>query len=287
MGVAIPGGFLLGLMFAFMMERLDSGFRTTYQIETMLDFPVLATIPELSGTGKDKVCGPADQVIDRPMSSYSESIRGLQLALTLSNVDRKPKIVVVTSSVPGEGKTTIAVSLARLAARTGLKTIIVDGDLRRPVVAATMGIEAPKLGILEVVSGSHGLDQCVIKDGRSDALVLCCVKKPASPSDLLSSQAMKNTIDGLAKAFDLVIVDSAPILPVNDTKILAQLADTVLFVARWEKTPREGVSNAIRALVDVHAPIAGIALARADMKRFQYYSYGYQDYHYYNKYYTE
>jgi Mrp family chromosome partitioning ATPase len=87
--------------------------------------------------------------------------------------------------------------------------------------------------------------------------------------------------------FDTVIIDSAPVLPVNDTKILSQLADTVLFVVRWEKTPREAVSNAIRSLTDARAPIAGITLSRADMKRFQYYSYGYQDYHYYDKYYAE
>jgi succinoglycan biosynthesis transport protein ExoP len=285
-GVAIPGGLLLGLMFAFMMERLDSGFRTTYQIEHMLGLPVLATIPEVMSLDKDKPANAADRVIDRPMSSFSEAIRGLELALTLSNVDKKPKVIVVTSSVPGEGKTTTAISLGRLAARSGLKTIIVDGDLRRPAVAKTLGLE-PELGIVEVVSGSHTLDQCIVKDPRSDALILACVKKPVSPSDLLSSNATRNFIGHLAKVFDLVIVDSAPVLPVHDTKILSQLADAVLFVTRWEKTPREGVSNALRALADVNAPVAGIALARADMRRFQYYSYGYQDYYYYNKYYTE
>jgi len=287
LGAAIPGGILLGLMFAFMMERLDSGFRTTYQIESMLGLPVLATIPEVLNSNKDNGADPVDRIIDRPMSSFSESIRGLQLALTLSNVDKQPKVIVVTSSVPGEGKTTIAASLARLAARSGLKTIIVDGDLRRPMVAHTMGLGVSTLGILEVVVGSHSLDQCLIKDPRSDALILPCAKKPISPSDLLSSQAMNNLVANLAKTFDFVVIDSAPVLPVNDTKILGQLADAVLFVTRWEKTPREGVSNALRALADVHAPVAGIALARADMKRFQYYSYGYQDYYYYNKYYAE
>jgi capsular exopolysaccharide synthesis family protein len=285
MGVAIPGGFLLGLIIAFAMERLDSGFRTTSQIETMLGLPVLATIPELF-IGREKVTNPANSIIVKPLSSYSESIRGLQLALTLSNVDRKPKTVLVTSSVPGEGKTTVAVSLARLAARDGLKTVIVDGDLRRPTVASSMGITA-KLGILEAVSGSHNLNQCFVKDPLSDVLVLPCAKKPVSPSDILSSQAMKHLVEKLREAFDLVIIDSAPVLPVNDTKILSQLVDTLLFVTRWEKTPREGVSNALRSLSDVSAPVAGIALTRADMNRFQYYSYGYQDYHYYNKYYTE
>lgn len=287
MGVAIPGGLLLGLMFAFMMERLDSGFRTTYQIENMLGLPVLATVPEVFANESEKNVNAADRVIDKPMSSFSEAIRGLQLSLTLSNVDKQPKVIVVTSSVPGEGKTTIAISLARLAARSGLKAVIVDGDLRRPTVAETVGAQAVELGLVEAVMGTAPLDRCLVKDPRSDALILSCVKKPVNPSDLLASNAMKQMVANLAKAFDIVIIDSAPMLPVNDTKILSQLADTVLFVARWEKTPREGISNALRALTDVHAPIAGIALARADMARFQYYSYGYQDYYYYNKYYVD
>jgi capsular exopolysaccharide synthesis family protein len=163
----------------------------------------------------------------------------------------------------------------------------VDGDLRRPIVAHTMGIKTLRLGVVEAVMGTSPLDQCVIKDTRSDAVILPCATKPVSPSDLLSSQAMKHMILNLSKAFDLVIIDSAPVLPVNDTKILGQLADAVLFVVRWEKTPREGVANALRSLHDVHAPVAGIALTRADMSRFQYYSYGYQDYSYYNKYYAD
>jgi succinoglycan biosynthesis transport protein ExoP len=289
LSVAIPGGLLLGLMFAFTMERLDSGFRTTYQVEQMLGLPVVATIPEVSGIDKERG-GPtsaADRIIDRPMSAFSEAIRGLQLALSLSNVDKPPKVIVVTSSVPGEGKTTIAVSLARLAARSGLKTVIVDADLRRPSVSGVLRIEKPSYGIVEAVTGTAPLDKCIVKDPLSDASVIACAQKPVSPSDLLSSLAMRNFIANLSKTFDLVVVDSAPILPVHDTKILSQISDAVLFVARWEKTPREGIVNALRSLADVHAPVAGIALARADMARFQYYSYGYQDYHYYNKYYSD
>ncbi|HWF65504.1 MAG TPA: polysaccharide biosynthesis tyrosine autokinase [Rhizomicrobium sp.] len=287
LGVAIPVGFLLGLMFAAILERLDSGFRTTYQVETVLGFPVLATIPEVPPVSRGEPVNAADRIVDKPMSSFSEAIRGLHLALSLSNVDKQPKVIVVTSSVPGEGKTTLAVSLARLGARSGLKTIIVDGDLRRPTVASALGLRDPRYGVVEAVTGTQSLENCFAKDPRSDALALPCVTKPASPSDLLASQAMRHLIQNLAKAFDLVIIDSAPVLPVNDTKILSQLVDTVLFVTRWEKTPRDGVSNALRSLMDAHAPIAGIALARADMSRFQYYSYGYQDYHYYNKYYTD
>lgn len=286
-GIAIPGGLLLGLLFAFTLEKLDSGFRTTYQIENLLGVPVLATIPEIVQRTEVGPESAASRVIDKPMSSFSEAIRGLQLALALSNVDKTPKIVLVTSSVPGEGKSTLALSLVRLAARSGLKAIVIDADLRRPAIAQAVGITKSKGDLVDVISGTAALQDCLVRDPRSDALILPCLHKPVSPSDLLGSQAMHKLVGQLAETFDLVVIDSAPILPVNDTKVLSRLADAVLFVVRWEKTPREGVANALRSLADVNAPVAGVAFSRADMARFQYYSYGYQDYQIYNKYYSD
>jgi succinoglycan biosynthesis transport protein ExoP len=284
MGVSIPGGLILGLILAFTAEHLDSGFRTSEQIEKLLGIPVLSTIPELAGVRKFLI-ETADVVLDKPTSSFTEAIRGLHLGLTLSNVDRKPKVIVIASSVPGEGKTSVAVSLGRLAAKSGLKTIIVDGDLRRPNIATMMKLDAPELGIIEALTGEHTLDQCIRVDKRSAAWVLPCLQSPPNPADVLASEAMQKLIVNLRKVFDLVVIDSAPVVPVNDTKILSQWADAVLFVVRWEKTPREAVANALRSLADVHVPIAGIAMTRADNERFNYYNYGYQNYSKYNKYY--
>jgi capsular exopolysaccharide synthesis family protein len=189
--------------------------------------------------------------------------------------------------VPGEGKSTIALSLARIAARSGLKTIIVDGDLRRPSVAKMIGYKTEMPGLIEFLTGEKSLEECLGKDKRSDAATLVCRKAPANPADVLSSHTMQQLVIGLKQSFDLVIIDAAPVLPVNDTKILSQLVDAVLFVVRWEKTPREAAVSALRSLADVHAPIAGIAFARADSERFRYYSYGYQNYQKYAKYYHE
>jgi capsular exopolysaccharide synthesis family protein len=220
------------------------------------------------------------------MSAFSEAMRGLQLGITLSSVDRQPKTIVVTSSVPGEGKTTITISLARIAARSGLKVLIIDGDLRRPNVAKALGIADSARGLIEAVTGQAPLDQCLEKDPKSDAMILPCLATPANPADVLSSQAMETLIRNLSQAFDVILIDAAPMLPVNDTKILSRLSDTVLFVVRWEKTPREAAANALRSLSDVHATVAGVALTRADNERFHYYNYGYQDYSNYNKYYS-
>ncbi len=286
LGLAVPAAIILGLMVAFTLERLDSGFRTTAQIEALLGVPVLATVPEVKGVGREGVIA-ADAVIDKPMSGFAEAIRGLQLGLRISNVDNPPKVIIVTSSVPSEGKTTIAISIARTAARSGLKVVIVDADLRRPSVGKTMNAGAFERGIVEALTKDASLESCLSKDPKSDALILPCLKTPASPADLLNSQAMQSLVETLRKAFDLVIIDSAPMLPVNDTKLITRLADAVLFAVRWETTPREASVNGMRALTDVRAPVCGIALARADTERFRYYSYGYQSYYNYNKYYSD
>jgi exopolysaccharide transport family protein len=284
-GIAIPGGLILALMLAFFLERLNVGFRTAAQVESVLGLPVLATVPEVVTNAKDSASA-LDQVTERPMSSFAEAVRGLQFGISLANVDRQPKVIVVTSSVPGEGKTTVALSLARAAAKGGKKTIIIDGDLRRPNVAKALGKDNFEHSLVDILSGRVSLDQGVVKDPKSDVVVLGSLKTPPNPADLLGSQAMRDLVSTLSRAFDLVIIDSAPILPVNDTKALSRLADAVLFVVRWETTPREAAVHAVRALSDVHAPFCGVALTRADSERFRYYSYGYQSYYNYNRYYS-
>ena len=283
--VAAPAGIILGLIIAFMLERMDAGFRTGAQVESLLGVPVLATVPEIRNLAQGS--GAADHVIDKPLSAFAEAIRGLQLGLSLSNVDTPPKVVIVTSSVPSEGKTTLAVSLARMAARSGLKTVVVDCDLRRPSVTKAFGDVKPERGLIEALTGVDTIENCFVKDIKTGMLILPVVKTPASPADILNSQAFQHLITGLRSTFDLVVVDSAPMLPVNDTKLIARLADAVLFVVRWETTPREASVNALRALADVRAAVSGIALTRADTERYRYYSYGYQNYYYYNKYYND
>lgn len=282
--VITPGALFLGLLLAFVIEKFDYGFRTAAQVEAMAGYSVLATVPEVRNTGGlgSRI---ANMVVKRPMSSYAEAIRGLQLSLMLTDPERKPKVVAVTSAVPNEGKTTLAVSLARTAARGGAKVIVLDCDTRQPAVAEVAGCRHWRHGLTEVLSARRSLEQCVIKDANSSVVILPCQKGSPSPGDIMNAGQMQELVGALRSAFDLVIIDSPPILPVNDAKVLARLADAVVFVVRWEKTPRDAVVSAIRSLRDIHASIAGVALSRADSKRFRYYSYGYQDYSFYNKYY--
>ena len=284
-GLSMPAGLVLGLMLAFLFERLDSGFRTIAEMEGLVGLPVMATVPEVS-VPKGHPFNAADIVINKPMSSFAEAIRGLRLGLILSDVDHPAKVVLVTSSVPDEGKTTIAIGLARVAASSGLRTVLVDCDLRRASTGKTLGARFSK-SIVDVLTGGAPLEQCLVKDDKSSVFILPSVNTPGNPGDLLSSQTMQKAIAQLRGKFDFIVLDSPPVLPVNDAKILSRLADTVLFIVRWEKTPREAVLSSVRALNDVHAKIAGVAMTRADNERFRHYSYGYQDYKKYRKYHLE
>lgn len=283
--LALFGGLGLGFLIAYIIERIDNGFRTAGLLEQRLRVPVLATLPELTDLkpGSDA----ADRVVDKPLSSFAEAMRGLQMSLALSNVDRKPKTFLVTSSVPDEGKTTVALSLARVMARSNKKVLLIDGDLRRPSVAKVLGLGDGHKGLVELLAGEAILEECVVNDTKSSVQILPSAHVHAHSADLLGSDAMERFMRAARTGFDAVVIDSAPLLPVNDTKVLAQLVDSVVFVVRWERTAREAVIEAARALADVKAPIAGVVLTRADAHRHRHYSYGYQSYYAYNKYYND
>jgi polysaccharide biosynthesis transport protein len=305
--IAVVGALFTGFLVAFLLERLDHGFRTSARAESTLGYPVLSTLPDITSgkatslypsKGKSKkksapkdgeevaTANVADLVIERPLSSYAEAVRALQLGIALSNVDNVPKVVLITSALPSEGKTTTALSLARHLAQTGQKVVLVDGDLRRPNVKAVANLQNIGRDLVDLLKGEVTLTEALMPDPKSAVMILPAAKHVKNAPDLIESEALANVIKDLRKAFDYVIIDSAPILPVTDTRILTRLADTVLFVVRWEKTPRDAALDAIKSLRDVHAPIAGVALTRADTKRFHYYSFGYGSYYYaYAKYY--
>src|SRR5262249_19359011 len=152
-------------------------------------------------------------------------------------------VVLVTSAIPSEGKTTVALSLARHMAQTGRRVVLVDGDLRRPKIQEAAGVNAGEFDLIDVLLGHCPLDRATIKDPQSSTLILPVTKQVTNAPGLLDSQSMRKLVAALSAVFDLVIVDSAPILPVNDTRILATFADAVLFVVRWESTPRKAASD--------------------------------------------
>jgi capsular exopolysaccharide synthesis family protein len=177
------------------------------------------------------------------------------------------------------------VNLARIAARGGQRVILVDADFRRPSVDKVINASTSPNGIADVLSGRLLLEDCLIKDPKSDVLVLPAARHMTDPAELLASDEMANLLKKLAAACDLLIIDSSPLLPVNDARILARLADAVVLVVRWERTPRAASLHAIRSLTDIMAPLAGVVLARANKVQFRYENYGKRNFRNFDKYY--
>jgi capsular exopolysaccharide synthesis family protein len=278
-GLAVPASLLLGFGMARVAETLDNGFRTTAQVERTLGIPVLAMVPEIDSAA------PADWIVTKPLSSFAESVRSILIGIALSSVDKKPKVVLVTSAAPGEGKTTVSIALARQAAQNNQNVILIDGDLRRPAIGSLLGAGEAKAGLADILSGRAAITESIYRDPQSAAFYLPAsqVKVPVPP-DLLASKAFENLIAALKARTDLLIIDSSPLLPVNDTRLIAGLADAVIIVSRWEKTPRDAAAAAMRLLTDIGVTVAGAVLTRCDVSRMHYYNYGYKGYYDYSNY---
>jgi polysaccharide biosynthesis transport protein len=292
-GLFAAAGFLasllVGLGVVFLLERLDNGFRSSRQLEDALGLPLLASIPEISGADAEvdgAALSPPDYVLARPLSVYGESMRGLRTALLLSNVDVPPRAVIFSSSLPSEGKTTSAISLARSVARSGKRVVLVDSDLRRPAVARGLGL-SPEAGLVEYLAGEASLDDVLFDDADSGLRVLPTIQGAGNAPDLLGSESMRTLLEKLKTDFDLVVVDSPPVLLVSDAMVLGRICDKMVFVVKWEETPRQAAQEAVHRMRQFGVDVAGVAMSRIDTKRGAEYG-GYGDSYYRNasKYYV-
>lgn len=276
------GGLALGIVAAFLIEYFDRGFRGMPQIEEALGLTALGMAPSLKGT-TDKT--PEDYIIEKPLSSYSEALRTIRTGIHFSNVDQPPKIVMFTSALPGEGKTTVVMSLGRSLALTGNKIVVIEADLRRPRICKALGGNAKKGDITHVLSGEKQFAEVVQKDAPSGMDYLPAGKKAPNPQDLLGSQQMEKLLRFCAAHYDYVLVDTPPVLAVSDAAMIARVADTSVFIARWGTTPRDVAAQAVKLLHQYTQRIAGAVLTQVDLE--SHVRYGYGDVGYYYGHYRE
>lgn len=254
---------VIGILLALICQNLDVAIRSMDQVRSLLKVHALGMVPALAGlrraTGR-----PEQEVLDKPLSAYAESVRSIHTNLMLSDVDQRPRVVLVTSALPGEGKSTLAMSLAQTVARYGQKVIVIDGDLRRPAVHRLAGV-SHKPGLIEWLLNRNPLEEIIYSTpGGID--VIPAGDQPQLPPNLLSSDRFKQLLRGLMERYDMVILDSAPVLAVSDTRILATLAEKTVFVVRWASTSHKVAASALRQLFEAGAHVAGVALMAVDVK---------------------
>lgn len=279
-------GALAGLVAAglavWLLHFFDRGLTTSAEVEQKLGIPHLANLAEVKSIAKrhERDIPPVDFVVDRPAALLAEAVRGLRL-----NIEKwKPEgpggqVVGLTSASPGEGKSTLAVMLARVSALAGRRTLLIDGDLRRPSIARVLNLR-PKIDLEDVLSGKSWIEEALVLDEKSGAWVLPTIAKPFTPAEIVGREVMEVLLLEARRRFDLIIIDAAPALAAVDARALLQHVDVMLMVVRWNFTPLPMIRAALKKLRPLGIEPSGIVLSRVNMRAIAAYGLDDVDYHY-------
>jgi succinoglycan biosynthesis transport protein ExoP len=292
LGMFLLIGLVAGFGGAVAIEALNAGYTTPKQVEDELQAPLLTSVsymPTQELIFQGRVFPLALYPVVKPLSRMSEAIRTLRSGIQMTDVDNPPKIIQFCSTMPSEGKTTIAMATAASAAKSGLKVLLIDADLRHPSSSRLTGRDKDP-GLVDYLIGVNELNEIVKMFPEGQFWVLPAGGKTQNPPDLLGSDKFKNLLGAVRKSFDLIIVDTPPIGPVIDASVVAQFVDKVVFVIKWAATARELVQRSIQQLAG-HKKIAGVVFNSVNESRAQKYGkYAYGFYYgnrYYKKYYSE
>jgi capsular exopolysaccharide synthesis family protein len=211
------------------------------------------------------------------MSEFAEAIRNLRTSLFLSRNGAPPKIVALMSALPYEGKTTTTLALGRQCAESGARVLIIDADLRRRALTAHLNTPVHH-GLVELVEGRAPLDSCLYPDQLSDAMILPIGRGGSANKDVFFSHDLAPIFEKLRDLFDIILVDTAPLLPLAEPRIIASHADSIVMLTHWHKTSQSAMQDAARLIRTLDVPIAGLALTCADMKRLDSFGYAARNY---------
>jgi polysaccharide biosynthesis transport protein len=281
-------GLSLGIGLAFIVETFDSTIRSIDEVRAVSTLPALATIPlqlatdgpfrkralPISGNG-EKPATVGLVTYERPKSQAAEAYRALRTSILLSSFGAPPKVILVTSAMPQEGKTTISANSALVLAQRGSRVLLIDADLRRPGVERLFGL-SPHKGLSSLISGSCTAEEVILRFSEVPNLwVLPSGPIPPQPAELLGSTVMRDLITRWRHEFDHIIIDTPPCLSVTDAVLLSPEADRVILVARSGQTTRPALRRACDLLMQVNAKVMGIVLNALNLNSVEgYYYYG-------------
>uniref|UniRef100_UPI003512D490 GumC family protein n=1 Tax=Hyphomonas atlantica TaxID=1280948 RepID=UPI003512D490 len=230
-------GFALGIAIVLVREMNSRTFRRAEEIESMTDTNVIGQIPNIPARRRQDALA---YIKKRPASAVAEAVRNLRTSIMLSNVDNPPKVIMICSSLPGEGKTTVAFSLALNFSSMGKKVLLVEGDIRRLVFRQYLKSDQ-KHGIVSILSGNKTIDEVIIKDEFLGSDVLLGDKGGSNAADIFSSERFGRLISDLREQYDVILIDTPPVLIVPDARVICQHVDSTVFVVRWDVTDRNQV----------------------------------------------
>lgn len=270
-------GVFVGTALVIGREATKNTFRTADQLTEMLGIPVMGTVPRIPGRRRDKTL---EYVMSKPTSAAAEAVRNLRTSLMLSNVDNPPQVILSTSAIPGEGKTTQSILLAQNFAALGRKVLLVEGDMRRRVFSAYFKIESAheQKSLVAILTGHSTLAEAVFHEHRLGIDLLVSTRSKVNAADLYSSEKFAVLVAEMRTVYDIIIIDTPPVLVVPDARVVAGHVDAVIFTVRWDSTLKSQVRDGVRMLESVGIKVSGMVLAQVDpkgMRRYGYQGYGY------------
>ncbi|MFZ0796954.1 MAG: polysaccharide biosynthesis tyrosine autokinase, partial [Terriglobales bacterium] len=294
---ALVLGVISAVGLAFVLENMDNTVRTPEQAQALSALPSLGMIPlgsksaSHSAAGKRLALTAPKEVFEtvtqvRPQSQMAESYRALRTSLLLSNLGAPPKVIMVTSARPQEGKTTTSINTAIVLAQKGVRVLLVDADLRRPSVHKALGI-GPRSGLSNVLTGSATVQQTITTTPiLPNLFIMPAGTPPPNPAELLASSNMRDLIAELREMYDHIVIDTPPTLSVTDAVVLSPRADATILVIRSGHTTKQALRRARDILTQVNAHVAGVLLNAVDLTSPDYYYY-YEYQGKYSQYYQE
>lgn len=274
-------GLALALGLVFLLERGRNRFVNIEELEVFTKHTVLGSIPRHKNILNRR--SVVNHVRATPGGSIAEAVRNLRTSILLANVDNPPKVVVFTSSVPEEGKSLTILLLGMVAAQMGKRVILIDADIRRRTLHRSLQIKSNP-GLIALLNGSARKEDAIKIDEKSNLHALPVEKTRVSPPDLLASEAFSGMIADFKEDYDLILIDAPPVLPVSDARILAKLTDALVYIVKWNDTPRDIVRHGLSALTSIGIHISGLVLTQVDREKQKKYGFGYHGYYGYGSY---
>jgi capsular exopolysaccharide synthesis family protein len=274
---------IFAAIMALLLDRLNNTLNSTSDVELRLGVPALGVLQKIKGFVKKKGFISELAFFNDTQSTFAEAVRTVRTSVLMSALDHQHKIVVVTSSVPEEGKTTLSFNLACALGQVK-KVLLIDADLRRPKIGKLVGRETKQPGLADLVAGQAQVSQCVFFDERAGIHILPAGTVPPNPLELLSSRRFEDVVMKLREAFDIVVIDSAPLQLVSDAQVLSQFASSVIYVVKADATPYQVAQNGLKKLRRVNAPILGVVLNQLDIEKAEKYYGEYSGYKSYRGY---
>lgn len=263
-------GSMIGMAIVLIRQFMHNGFRSAEELEGATGLPVLGQIPKMPFKAREGLIG---YLHDKPTSAAAEAVRNLRTSLLLSDIDNPPQVIMSTSSLPEEGKTTQAIALAQNISGLNKKVLLIEGDIRRRTLNEYFS-DVSEGGILTALSGDRPLDELVLHDDRIGADVLMGEKSRVNAADIFSSDRFRDFLNKVRQAYDYVIIDTPPVLVVPDARVIGQHVDAIMLSVSWDRTNRAQVVAALREMESAKLKITGVVLAQIDPKGMRRYGYG-------------